>query len=198
MNNIRKIIIGIALIISPVYSQTNISFKFGLPLSSAQLLLKERKVGGKKIVPTIRTGYFHIGQSVKGEGRDESIGAHLFVPSIGIRTGHNKMTDLRSYWLVDAFTVVPIFTGTDKKEIKDDWDSRFDPIVGMIGGYGVEYYLSEQFSIGGEASMNLVMNQWKNEDEEQIDWDEYRTISEDWRLTAGAVFTQFILNYYFD
>lgn len=68
----------------------------------------------------------------------------------------------------------------------------------MIGGYGVEYFLSEQFSIGGEASMNLVMNQWKNEDEEQINWDEYRTISEDWRLTAGAVFTQFIFNYYFD
>ena len=117
MNSIRKIIIGIALIISPIYSQTNISFKFGLPLSSAQLLLKERKVGGKKIVPTIRTGYFHIGQSVKGEGRDESIGAHLFVPSIGIRTGHNNMTVLRCYWLVDAFTVGPIFTGTDKIEI---------------------------------------------------------------------------------
>ena len=187
MNSICKIIIGTALIIPPVYSQTNISFKFGLPLSSAQLLLKEREVGGKKIVPTIRTGYFHIGQSVKGEGRDESIGAHLFVPSIGIRVGQSKIMDLRRYWLTDFFTVVPVFTGTDKKEIKKDWDSQFDPIVGVIGGYGVEYFLSNQFSIGGEFSMNFVMNKWKNENEDY--YSDYENISEDHRLTVGAAYT---------
>jgi hypothetical protein len=187
--------LGLMIILSTVFSQTNISFKFGLPLSSAQLLLKERAVGSKKVVPTIRTGYFHIGQSVKGKDRDESIGAHLFVPSIGIRAGYNKITDLRRYWLADVFTVVPIFTGTDKKEIKDDWDSQFNPIIGMIGGYGVEFFLSDQFSIGGEASMNLVMNKWKNENEDEGYYDD---ISEDWRLTAGAVFTQFIFNYYFE
>ncbi len=182
------------LMVSTAYSQTDISFKFGLPLSSAQLLLKEKNIAGKTIVPTIRTGYFHIGIS----GEEESIGAHIFVPSVGLRTGHKKVTDLRRYWLADVFTVVPIFTGTDKKQIKEEWDEQFDLILGLIGGYGVEYFLSEQFSIGGEASMNLVMNSWKNEYEEQIDWNEYREVSEDWRLSAGAVFTQFTLNYYFD
>ena len=191
MNTIYKIIIGMVLMVSTAYSQTDISFKFGLPLSSAQLLLKEKNIAGKTIVPTIRTGYFHIGIS----GEDESIGAHIFVPSVGLRTGHKKVTDLRRYWLADVFTVVPIFTGTDKKQIKEEWDEQFDLILGLIGGYGVEYFLSDQFSIGGEASMNLVMNQWKNE---YRDWDEYEDISEDWRLTAGAVFTQFTLNYYFD
>ena len=194
MNTIYKIIIGMVLVVSTAYSQTDISFKFGLPLSSAQLLLKEKNIAGKTIVPTIRTGYFHIGIS----GEDESIGAHIFVPSVGLRTGHKKVTDLRRYWLADVFTVVPIFTGTDKKQIKEEWDEQFDLILGLIGGYGVEYFLSDQFSIGGEASMNLVMNSWKNEYEEQIDWDEYREVSEDWRLSAGAVFTQFTLNYYFD
>ena len=194
MNTIYKIIIGMVLVVSTAYSQTDISFKFGLPLSSAQLLLKEKNIAGKTIVPTIRTGYFHAG--ISGEG--ESIGAHMFVPSVGLRTGHKKVTDLRRYWLADVFTVVPIFTGTDKKQIKEEWDEQFDLILGLIGGYGVEYFLSEQFSIGGEASMNLVMNSWKNEYEEQIDWDEYREVSEDWRLSAGAVFTQFTLNYYFD
>ena len=194
MNTIYKIIIGMVLMVSTVYSQTDISFKFGLPLSSAQLLLKEKNIAGKTIVPAVRTGYFHIGLA----SEEESIGAHIFVPSVGLRTGHKKVTDLRRYWLADVFTVVPIFTGTDKKEIKDDWDDQFDLILGLIGGYGVEYFLSDQFSIGGEASMNLVMNSWKNEYEEQIDWNEYRSVSEDWRLSAGAVFTQFTLNYYFD
>ncbi len=34
--------LGLMIILSTVFSQTNISFKFGLPLSSAQLLLKEQ------------------------------------------------------------------------------------------------------------------------------------------------------------
>jgi len=201
MKNTYIILMSAAITISTTYSQTDISFKFGLPLSSAQLLLKERNIplfteegsGGRTIVPAIRTGYFHIGLT---DGT-ESIGAHIFVPSVGLRTGHKKVTDLRRYWLADVFTVVPIFTGTDKKQIKEEWDEQFDLILGLIGGYGVEYFLSDQFSIGGEASMNLVMNSWKNEYEEQIDWDEYKSVSEDWRLSAGAVFTQFTLNYYF-
>ena len=189
--------IGIRLIMfSTIFSQTDISFKFGLPLSSAQLLLKERTVGRIKIAPTVRAGYFHIGQSVKGGERDESVGAHLFVPSIGIRVGQSKIMDLRRYWLTDFFTVVPVFTGTDRKIIKKDWDSQFDPIVGVIGGYGVEYFLSSQFSIGGEVSMNFVMNKWKNENEDY--YSDYENISEDHRLTVGAAYTQFIFNYYFD
>ena len=195
MKGLYRKILGLIIILSTVFSQTNISFKFGLPLSSAQLLLKERAVGNKKVVPTIRTGYFHIGQSVKSKDRDESIGAHLFVPSIGIRAGYNKITDLRRYWLADVFTVVPFFTGEDSKQVKEEWDDQFDLILGLIGGYGVEYFLSDQFSIGGEASMNLVMNKWKNENEDEGYYDD---ISEDWRLTAGAVFTQFIFNYYFE
>jgi hypothetical protein len=194
MNTIYKIIIGMVLMVSTVYSQTDISFKFGLPLSSAQLLLKEKNIAGKTIVPAVRTGYFHIGLA----SEEESIGAHIFVPSVGLRTGHKKVTDLRRYWLADVFTVVPFFTGEDSKQVKEEWDDQFDLILGLIGGYGVEYFLSDQFSIGGEASMNLVMNSWKNEYEEQIDWNEYRSVSEDWRLSAGAVFTQFTLNYYFD
>tara|TARA_Y100000389_G_C17038433_1_gene306908 strand:+ start:58 stop:438 length:381 start_codon:yes stop_codon:yes gene_type:complete len=126
------------------------------------------------------------------------VGAHILVPSLGIRVGQNKIIDLKRYWLADIFTVVPIFTGTDKKEIKKEWDSQFDPIVGMIGGYGVEYFLSEQFSLGGEVSMNLVMNKWKNENRDEYDYDDNENISEDYRLTAGAIFTQFIFNYYFD
>ena len=198
MSDAHRIGIRLIIMLSTVFSQTDISFKFGLPFSSAQLLLNERTVGGIKIAPTIRTGYFHIGQSVKGGERDESVGAHLFVPSVGIRVGHNKIMDLRRYWLTDVFTVVPIFTGTDKKDIKKDWESQFDPIVGVIGGYGVEYLLSSQFSIGGEVSMNFVMNKWKNEDEDEDDYGDYENISEDHRLTAGAVFTQFIFNYYFE
>lgn len=61
----------------------------------------------------------------------------------------------------------------------------------MIGGYGVEYLLSSQFPIGGEVSMNFVMNKWKNENEDY--YGDYENISEDYRLTAGAVFTQFNL-----
>ena len=46
--------------------------------------------------------------------------------------------------------------------------------------------------------MNLVMNKWKNENRDEDDYGDNENISEDYRLTAGAVFTQFIFNYYFD
>ena len=39
--------------------------------------------------------------------------------------------------------------------------------------------------------MNFVMNKWKNENEDY--YGDYENISEDYRLTAGAVFTQFNL-----
>ena len=57
----------------------------------------------------------------------------------------------------------------------------------MIGGYSVEYFLSSQFSIGGEVSMNFVMNKWKNENEDY--YSDYENISEDHRLTVGAAYT---------
>ena len=87
MKRVNQIGMGLIILFSTVFSQTDISFKFELPLSSAQLLLKEKTVGGLKVVPTIRTGYFHIGQSMKSEAQDESIGAHILVPSLGIRVG---------------------------------------------------------------------------------------------------------------
>lgn len=69
MSDAHRIGIRLIIMLSTVFSQTDISFKFGLPFLSAQLLLNERTVGGIKIAPTIRTGYFHIGQSVKGGER---------------------------------------------------------------------------------------------------------------------------------
>ena len=44
--------------------------------------------------------------------------------------------------------------------------------------------------------MNIITNNWK--DEGWSDEDYNSRITEDWRLSAGAVFTQFTLNYYFN
>jgi hypothetical protein len=52
--------------------------------------------------------------------------------------------------------------------------------------------------LGGEVSMNFVMNEWKNENQDEYDYDDNENISEDCRLTPGVVLIQFIFNYYFD
>jgi len=52
--------------------------------------------------------------------------------------------------------------------------------------------------LGGEVSMNFVMNEWKKENQDEYDYDDNENISEDCRLTAGGVLIQFIFNYYFD
>jgi len=195
----KSFLISAVLLISTAFSQNNISFKFGLPISNAQILLKDKTVLGKTFTPTIRTGYFHLGQSLSSSEQKESIGVHLFIPSVGVRSAFKRpgeATDLRRYWLADVFTAVPIFTGSDKDELADEWDEQFDLVFGLIGGYGVEYFFSKEFSIGGEASMNIITNNWK--DEGWSDEDYNSRITEDWRLSAGAVFTQFTLNYYFN
>ena len=52
--------------------------------------------------------------------------------------------------------------------------------------------------MGGEVSMNFVMNEWKNENQDEYDYDDNENIAEDCRLTPGVVLIQFIFNYYFD
>jgi len=47
MKNTYIILMSAAITMSTAYSQNNMSFKFGLPISSAQVLLKNKTILGK-------------------------------------------------------------------------------------------------------------------------------------------------------
>ena len=202
---IVTIIMSVVLTMGTAYSQNNMSFKFGLPISSAQVLLKNKTILGKTLTPALSMGYFGLSASQEetrdGATEKESMGGHLFIPKIGIRSNPKapiEPTDLRRYYFTDVFTVIPVFTGDaideeDKEELADQID-----FVGLMCGSGVEYFFSKEFSIGGEIALNVLLQSMVDEHE---DGDYYsndiQTIKNKLNLRAGAIFTQFTLNYYF-
>jgi len=204
VKNTYIILMSAAITMSTAYSQNNMSFKFGLPISLAQVLLKDKTIAGKGFTPTISCGYFSLSatekETVDGTTDKQSQGIHIFLPRIGLRVPGKATNDLKRYYYTDAFTVIPIFTGDDADEIREEWNETID-LYGLIAGTGVEYFFSKEFSIGGEISMNVLVNAMKDEHEE---WDgDYWsgsevTVENEISLQAGAVFTQFTLNYYFN
>jgi len=205
MKNTYIILMSAAITMSTAYSQNNMSFKFGLPISSAQVLLKNRTILGKTLTPTLSMGYFGLSASEEetrdGDTEKESMGGHLFIPKIGIRTlpkAPIEPTDLRRYYFTDAFTVIPIFTGDaidkdDKEELADQID-----FIGLMCGSGVEYFFSKEFSIGGEIALNVLLQSMVDEHENEDYYsNDIQTVENKLNLRAGAIFTQFTLNYYF-
>lgn len=172
----------------------NLSFKRGAPISHAQLLLGARSMGGRTIVPTLALGYFSV--SYKSSYSDDygsdsyDFSVHLFIPKVGVRLLSARTGDLRSYTLAEAFYLLPVvsgseFTDDDEKEIRDALD-----LIGLTIGFGVEYFASDQFSVGSEASMNMIYHSTEFTD----DFDNYTSET---RTILSALMTNVTLNYYF-
>jgi hypothetical protein len=200
---IVTIIMSVVLTMGTAYSQNNMSFKFGLPISLAQVLLKDKTIAGWGFTPTISCGYFSISQTDKetggGSTETESMGVHLFIPRVGLRTPlkvSNVESSLKRYAFADVFRVFPVFTGSNAKELQEDFNDQ--NLYGLIAGSGVEYFFAKDFSLGGEFSMNLFVNSWEHEHGSDSYYNEEETIIHNTALRAGAIFTQFTLNYYFN
>jgi len=192
---------SIVLAMSTAYSQNNMSFKFGLPISLAQVLLKDKTINGWNFTPTISCGYFSLSATDSYDGGDnetESMGVHIFIPRVGLRTPlkvSNVESSLKRYAFADVFRVFPVFTGSSAKELQEDFNDQ--SLYGLIAGSGVEYFFAKDFSLGGEFSMNLFVNSWEHEHGSDSYYNEEETITHKTSLRAGAIFTQFTLNYYF-
>ena len=207
MKNTYIILMNAAITMSIAYSQNNLSFKFGLPISLAQVLLKDKTINGWNFTPTISCGYFSLSETDKetGDGKTEteSMGVHLFIPRVGLRTPlkvSNVESSLKRYAFADVFRVFPVFTGSNAKELQEDFNDQ--NLYGLIAGSGVEYFFAKDFSLGGEFSMNLFVNSWEDERRGYSysntgDETGEVTIIHNTALRAGAIFTQFTLNYYF-
>jgi hypothetical protein len=172
----------------------NLSFKRGAPISHAQLLLGARSMGGKTVVPTLALGYFSV--SYKSRYSDDygsdsyDFSVHLFIPKVGVRLLSARTGDLRSYTLAEAFYLLPVvssseWTDDDKKEYRDALD-----LIGLTIGFGAEYFVSDQFSVGSEVSMNLFYHSA----EYTGDYDNYTS---EYRTILSALMTNVTLNYYF-
>ena len=74
-------------------------------------LFKEVGSGDRRLVPAIRTGYFHIGVT----GEEESMGAHYFQFQVFFKSRSKKVTDLRRYQILCFY--IPELAGTENEQI---------------------------------------------------------------------------------
>jgi len=127
-----------------------------------------------------------------GDSEKHDMSMRFLIPRVGARILGSRINDLNSYYIGEVFIVLPIISGSDLSnedidELKDATD-----LIGATFGWGVEYYFSESFSLGGEATFNLLFHSMTREST-----DEYSSYKSEFDARIGATLTQITFNYYF-
>ncbi|MFC1484665.1 hypothetical protein ACFL6Q_06440 [Candidatus Neomarinimicrobiota bacterium] len=177
----------------------NVSYRLGNSITGFQFLLKARaeKDFPGAFMPTL--GLSYAGGSLSSEeesdyseGTSSRTALTLLMPRVGFRRYRTGVSCLDHYMFAEIFYVIPLVNGEEdgekmsseeKEEIRDDLD-----VLGLSLGYGTEYHVSEQFSIGGELFFTGV--HWSETDEGDY-W------SSKTRVLLGATIARATLNYYF-
>lgn len=132
----------------------------------------------------------------------------LFMPRAGIKFNFSGKNNLKSYLLGEMFLVFPSVNAEatddgDKIELSDDDKDRIKDVLDLMGitiGYGTEYFFSDQFSIGGEFGINIVLWNWSEEFTYEDYYDgeyEINRTSIDAKANVGSSFSRMTLNFYF-
>ncbi|NQU27804.1 MAG: hypothetical protein HQ528_05915 [Candidatus Marinimicrobia bacterium] len=177
----------------------NTSFKVGLPFSTVQILLGENNESEQTLTPTFALSYFTVGSKYKrtedGSTSESDISAHFIIPRVGARILSVRNEELRSYYIGEIFYVLPFITGSD---ITDETKEEFNDATNLLGitvGWGVEYFFSKSFSVGGEATFSMLFHSTTYESEDE--YDEY-SYKREYKTRVGATMTQITFNYYFN
>lgn len=135
---------------------------------------------------------------------------HLFMPRLGIKYYRSTTKNIKSYFLAEGFIVIPIvnFESTSngkKEELDEDEKKQIQDALDLIGltfGFGNEYYFSDQFSIGAEFGLNVVL--WNFSDEYS---DEYHSNYSDYsweessklevKAGLGGGFARMTINFHY-
>ncbi len=136
------------------YSQFSFSVKPGLNLNSANIGYRSEKgvfYGGLQFINVIykyKNGY-----------DDDKLKLHVYMPYIGYKSFIMEKENIKSS--ISATLFKPMIFG---KEITDgtEEDSYREELkdIGIWGGefaFGTEYFLSENFSLGGEFGLRLAI-----------------------------------------
>ena len=132
----------------------------------------------------------------------------LIMPRIGFKYYQAPKQDIKSYLLVEGFMVIPLvnFETTESGETYELEDDEKDMVkdaldfMGLTVGVGSEYYFSQQFSIGAEFGLNLVL--WNYSDkyydtggDGDYSWEESYKYEASAELSGG--FARMTVNFHF-
>jgi hypothetical protein len=145
------------------------------------------------------TDHYYDGVEWNDDDGSETIGINLYMPVLGFKFFALESNDLKAYFNLSA--TKPLLRG----KMKDDAGNENEEfaktlkdikILGGQFGFGVEYYFSSNFSIGGEYGIMYLGGSYKSEEE-------YTSGGEDALRTTTIkprimpTYSKFSLNYYF-
>ncbi len=126
----------------------------------------------------------------------------VFMPYVGAKYFVYKKSTLRAYFNGAFF--LPIISGTDKRNTEDneDFKSMMDEMSswGIEFGFGTEFFLDENFSLGGEFGLRLgnVGSEYSYSDIVSTpDGTVPGKRSENDSYNLTSTYTKIYLNYYF-
>ena len=204
----KKLILFAALVMAfglKGYSQFAFGVSPGLSMNSAYF-----GFNAGKVVPYVGFQFANIGLNLDMTDHyydgvdwvdDESnmkVGVNLFMPTLGLKFFAIESNDLKAYFNLSA--TKPLLRGkmdidgTEQEELGNTLKDI--KILGAEFGFGVEYFFSGNFSIGGEYGIRYIGGKYVNENEYTYNGeDALQTTTINLRL--APTFTKFSLNYYF-
>ncbi len=171
-----------------------------------------------KVVPYAGLQFFNLGFKFEENGErydfssnsiisysdTETLNGSLLIPTIGTKYFFLENNKLKSFFNLGISK--PIlwakneYNGQENEELKEAVDNL--NLWGGEFGFGVEYYFSENFSLGGEFGLRFLHARFQETQQTTI-FDpnagnfQQSEISRDYRFNFSPTFSRITLNYYF-
>ena len=112
--------------------------------------------------------YYYYNDYYNNNNNDEevTISATILMPKIGYKYNMRSNNKLSTYYIGEAYTVIPIISiDTNDSDVNDDLEDATDDmedigdLLGVKLSYGVKYDFNEQLSISADTGVNFLFNE---------------------------------------
>jgi len=196
------------------YGQFSFGVSPGIGLNSSYFGYKVNN----KFVPYVGLQYLNVSFKYEESGQkydydlnniasytdNEEFSGSLYIPNIGVKYFVKQQNKIQAYLSLNVST--PFVSGKLNSNGTEDTDFK-DEIknISMWGGefgFGMEYFLDDNFSLGGEFGLRHIHFKYSDSRERSIynpntGTTEPVTIEDSYKLNTSPTFSKISLNYYF-
>jgi hypothetical protein len=162
-------------------------------------------------VPYIGLQYFNAGFTVEDHGMRYNNNGNLepyidkvegsvavFMPAIGAKYFIKHKQSIQAYVNASIFKPFISLTAESNGQNSTEVDKTNDNLsfIGFNAGFGVEYFLSNQFSLGGEFGLNMLFGSTETTSGNPTSQTDSYSIYKP-KLDIGVTYGKITLNYYF-
>lgn len=208
------LLFSILLISTKNYAQITFSVSPGLSFNSASVGYKVNS----KVIPFFGFQYLNAGFKYEETGEEfnytldkiapyteeTKFNGNLYLPNLGVKYFLMQKNKIQTY--TSICVTKPFISGKlDDNGTIDDEIKKIVEDVSMIGGecgFGAEYFVDENFSIGGEFGVRYLHFKYSDSHDRDVyneNTGNYKTvtITDTYKFNASPTFSKMALNFYF-